>query len=173
MHRSLRGALVALLVSCVASLPAEAQRPLWIGVAGGASVPLGTLGDATSTGWHALGVVGLASPIQPMGLRLDVAYNRLDATGAAGQQTIGSGTLNLSYRFPSAGMSIAPYAITGLGAYRVDCSGGATCGADTRFGWNAGLGTRLRLLGFGSFVEARYHRTKGTSFVPVTFGLTF
>jgi hypothetical protein len=55
---------------------------------------------------------------------------------------------------------LSPYLIGGMGAYRSSCSGELTCASDTEFGWNLGLGTRLYVLGFRSFLEARYHRTE-------------
>ena len=50
------------------------------------------------------------------------------------------------------------------------------CDAATRYGWNFGLGTKLYVLGFRSFLEARYHLTKfhGTPvhYFPLTFGIS-
>jgi opacity protein-like surface antigen len=156
----------------------EAQRPISLGVAGGVSVPQGDLADGANTGWHALGTLALGSAMQPIGLRLDVAYNRFgfsDRVGTTirdGHQSIGSATLNASYRLPMTNSPISPYLIAGLGAYRSDCSLGAvSCDAVTRFGWNAGLGARMRVLPFRTFVELRYHRTSGIGYVPVTVGV--
>ena len=146
-------------------------------------MPQGDLRDGANTGWNALATIVLSSPMQPLGLRADVAYNQFafnSATQAvlgSGHQNVGSATLNGTYRLPSAGSPAAPYLIAGLGAYRVDCSLGAGCDAVTHFGWNAGLGTRLYFLGVRSFLEARYHRTKangrGVNYFPATFGLMF
>jgi hypothetical protein len=157
----------------------EAQRPISVGVAGGVSVPQGNLRDGANTGWHALGTIALGTLMQPIGLRLDAAYNRFafsDGVGATagldGHQSIGSATLNASYRLPMTNSPLSPYLIGGVGAYRSDCSlGTASCAAVTRFGWNAGLGTRMRVLPFGTFIEARYHRTRRSGFVPVTVGV--
>jgi len=70
---------------------------------------------------------------------------------------------------------LSPYLIAGLGAYHVSCTGGTTCGTATRFGWNAGAGSKIAALGFKWFVEARYNRVSTTSgnfsYVPVTLGL--
>lgn len=72
---------------------------------------------------------------------------------------------------------MSPYLISGIGAYRSECSVGPGCDATTRYGWNVGLGTRLYVLGFRSFFEARYHRTeRGESdvhYFPVTLGVLF
>ena len=164
--------------------PMEAQRPISVGVAGGASFPEGDLRDGVDVGWHALGTIGLSTVMQPLGLRLDVAYNRFAfseeesaSLGEDGHQTVASATLNATYRLPMTDSPMSPYLISGLGAYRSECSAGPECEATTRYGWNVGLGTRLYVLGFRSFLEARYHRTErgedDVHFVPVTFGMTF
>src|SRR5918999_4153623 len=97
-----------LLAACVAAAASttslEAQRPIFIGLAGGGSLPQGDLSDAANTGWHALGTIGLSTLMQPLGLRLDVAYNRFPfsddaqtALGEDGDQSVGSATLNVTY----------------------------------------------------------------------------
>jgi Outer membrane protein beta-barrel domain len=180
-HRVL-GLLLGTLLWPTAAL--SAQRPLSVGVAGGVSVPDGSLRDGARTGWHALGTLALGSPMQPLGLRLDAAYNRFaftDQVRAAlrgdGVQTVSSATLNASYRLPMTDSPLSPYLITGLGGYHTSCSLGPGCAGSIRFGWNAGLGTRLYTWGVTSFLEARYHRTtragRGVHYVPVTFGLLF
>ena len=161
-----------------------AQRPISIGLGGGASVPEGDLRDGADVGWHALGVISLSTLMQPLGLRLDVAYNRFAfsdearaSIGEDGHQDVGSATLNATYRLPMTNSPISPYLISGLGWYRSECSAGPECDATTRYGWNIGVGTRIYVLGFRSFLEARYHRTDrgedDVHFFPVTFGVLF
>ncbi len=160
-----------------AAAPLEAQqRPISIGLAGGVSLPQGDLADGANTGWHALGTLALSTLMQPLGLRLDVAYNRFDLSAGDGNQSVGSATLNATYRLPMTNSPMSPYLISGLGAYRSDCSLAAVCDATTKFGWNVGLGTKL-YVGFRSFLEARYHRTKAgdrnVNYFPLTFGVLF
>jgi opacity protein-like surface antigen len=159
----------------VVSLEAQ-QRPLSVGLAGGVSFPQGDLNEAVNTGWHALGTIVLSTLMQPLGLRLDVAYNRFEFSAGDGNQSVGSATLNTTYRLPMTNSPMSPYLIAGLGAYRSDCSLDVGCEATTRFGWNVGLGAKL-FVGFRSFVEARYHRTKrganSVNYFPVTLGLMF
>jgi opacity protein-like surface antigen len=163
------------VASAVASLEAQ-QRPIFVGLAGGVSLPQGAFGNAVNTGWHALGTIGLSTLMQPLGLRLDVAYNRFEFSNVDGHQAVGSATLNGTYRLPMTNSPFSPYLIAGLGAYRSDCSLATGCDATTRFGWNVGLGTKL-YVGFRSFLEARYHRTKrrdgGANYFPLTLGLMF
>jgi hypothetical protein len=159
---------------CAAS-PAAAQRLVTVGVGGGASVPEGGFGTAVDPGWHALGTLVIGTPMQPLGLRLDGAYN--DFASGSGRQAVTSGTANITYRLPTPGTPISPYLLAGLGAYRGSCSGGATCSTGTSFGWNAGLGTKVMFLGIRWFVEGRYHSTdrkpSDVNFFPITVGLTF
>ena len=73
-------------------------------------------------------------------------------------------------------MGIAPYAIGGVGYYRVSSSATGTV-ASNHFGFNAGAGLDVPLSGFTTFIEARYNRISesgvSTSFVPVTVGVMF
>jgi hypothetical protein len=163
-------------------LEVAAQRPLSIGVGGGATFPTGDLRTSANTGWNVLGTAALGSLMQPIGLRLDVAYNRFHVpgptvSGVSGDQSVGSATLNASYRIPMTNSPLSPYLISGLGAYRSDCSGGIDCASATRYGWNVGLGTKLYVLGARSFLEARYHRTKRAGntvqFIPLSVGILF
>jgi hypothetical protein len=158
----------------------QAQRPLSIAVAGGVSLPEGDVSDGVDTGWHALGTIALSTLMQPIGLRLDAAYNRFalaSGIGADGQFTVASATLNGTYRLPLTDSPMSPYLISGLGAYRSACSLDSGCEGTIRYGWNVGLGAKLFMLGSRSFVEARYHRTAraeaNVNYFPVTFGVVF
>jgi hypothetical protein len=169
-----------LLAACVAAAAPttslEAQRPISIGLGGGVSLPQGDLSDVANTGWHALGTIALSSLMLPHGLRLDVAYNRFELSDVDGNESVGSATLNVTYRLPMTNSPMSPYLISGLGAYRSECSRAVGCEATTKFGWNVGLGTKL-FVGFRSFIEARYHRTKrgadSVNYFPLTLGLMF
>jgi Outer membrane protein beta-barrel domain len=176
--------VTALLALMTAFAPLEAQRPISFGVGGGVSLPEGDINDEADIGWHALVTGVMGSAMQPLKLRLDVAYSQLGfsdqtqaALGGTGHFSIGSATLNLSYRLPQATWSVSPYLITGLGAYRTDCSIGPDCGSTVHLGWNFGLGANLYVLGFRNFLEVRWHRTSshgsGVHYFPVTFGILF
>jgi hypothetical protein len=169
------------MLSAASSL--EGQRPISIGLGGGISEPEGDLRDGVSTGWHALGTLAWSPVMLPLGLRVDLAHNRFafsdetqTAVGGDGHQETTSATLNATYRLPMTDSPMSPYLISGLGAYHSRCSVGPGCDGTTRYGWNVGLGTRLFVLGFRSFLEARYHRTEygemNVHFLPLTFGVT-
>jgi hypothetical protein len=174
----------AVCFGCLLAAPLEAQRPISFGLAGGASLPQGEVSDLVNTGWHALVTAALGSPMQPLELRLDVAYNRFEFSdeavatlGDGGHLTAGSATINITYRLPKATWQISPYLLLGAGAYRTECSVGPDCGSRVRYGWNYGLGARFFFLGLRNFVEIRGHRTKSRAgevhFFPLTFGIMF
>jgi len=181
----MRKSITALTVFLALSVPRNllAQRLITLGLGGGVSIPQGDLSTIGNTGWNALGALILGTPMQPLGLRADVAYNQFpfSATSTSvlgtGNHRIGSLTANATYRLPTPGTPISPSLIAGLGAYRMDCSVSSACEATTHFGWNVGLGMKLYALGFRSFVEARYHRTSANgssvNYFPMTLGLLF
>jgi opacity protein-like surface antigen len=175
MHRRILALAGLSLVTLVK--PLNAQRPVFVNVAGGVSLPMGRFADGANTGWHALASLGVSTFMQPIGLRLDAAYNNFTAKIAGPpDQAVTSATLNLTYRLPMTNSPISPYLITGAGVYRFECVGGVDCGTTTRFGWNAGLGFKLAGLGHTWFLESRFHavnaRAGNVRFVPITFGLT-
>lgn len=152
---------ITLAVSLLAALPhmALGQRHVSLAVSGGAVVPTGNFADAASTGWNGTAAFVVSHPAHPISLKLDVSYSQFGFEGplpVGDDPTVISGTLNLGYRFPSAGKSLAPYLISGLGAYNLGCGGGV-CDSDTHFGWNAGLGTHFRLGALRPFLEGRLH----------------
>jgi hypothetical protein len=168
--------VLASLSLATLATPLYAQRPVFVNVAGGVSLPTGRFADGASTGWHALASIGVSTFMQPIGLRLDAAHSRFTAKAAGPDQAITSATLNLTYRLPMTNSPLSPYLVTGAGAYRFECFGGVSCGTTTRFGWNAGLGFRLAGLGHTWFVESRFHAVNASTgnvrHVPITFGLT-
>src|ERR687895_1095136 len=137
MRRWILAAVCAGVTSSVLPLQAQ-QRPISIGLAGGVSLPQGDLADDANAGWHALGTLVLSTLMQPLGLRLDVAYNRFELSDVDGNQSVGSATLNATYRLPMTNSPMSPYVISGLGAYRGECSLALGCHATTKFGWNVG-----------------------------------
>jgi hypothetical protein len=169
--------LKSFVLVALAAAPAVAQRPLHVALSGGASVPLGRFGEGASLGWHATGTLWLTTLMQPMGLRLDVSHSRTTAISTGPDQAITSGTLNLTYRIPMTNSILSPYVIAGAGAYNFQCFGSASCDAATRFGWNAGIGTKFVARGQDGFLESRLHAVNAKSgnvrYVPITIGLIF
>ena len=179
MHRLL---IAFLALSAMIPVAAGAPKSYAIGIGGGASIPVGKLGDIEKTGYSALLTLALGSPDFPIGVRLDGIYNNLTqatpVTGAAaGDLRVTGALFNLVYAFP--GTYAKPYVLAGAGWYgsKADTTGAKT---QNNLGFNGGLGITF---GFGpaaAFLEARYHSVSRTvakggvfQFVPITFGLMF
>ena len=166
------GVVVALAL-CTPSM--SAQRPIVIGLGGGASQPLGDFADAAELGWHALAVISLESIMLPQSLRADIGYGVFpfkDVPGSDGNHTVGSATVNLGYRLPMTDSPFSPYILTGFGWYQLGCD--QDCEKTIVAGWNAGLGTKFIAMGLNGFIESRFHYVYGgpgsATFVPVTIG---
>jgi hypothetical protein len=153
-------------------------KPVQIGAALGAAIPISDLGKSFNTGFNFTGTIGLNPAGLPVGFRIDAAYNQFGAKGAAGvnAKIAGvSGNVVLSM-VSMAGAGMTPYLIGGLGYYHVSSSVSGSV-ASNDFGFNAGAGLQIPLSGFTTFIEARYNRISETggsaSFVPVTLGVLF
>jgi len=198
-----RRLLAAAAALVAASAPAAAQdvagvRAFQLGVRGGASVPMGDLADDgleggnATTGFNVAGLIAFAPPALPMGLRVEVAYDRfgvdLDAFGAEAEGVdanwnVLSGTANAG--FGLGGVGVRPYLIGGVGVYRYelkvsgdDGEGGTVSFAfdDTDVGVNGGLGLRFGLGALSTFVEARFHHVfaeEALQYVPISVGIVF
>jgi hypothetical protein len=150
-------------------------KPVQVGVAVGAAIPVSDLGNSFSTGFNVTGTIGINVPLLPIGFRIDAAYNQFGAKGASNVNAkIAGVTGNVVFGMP--GVVITPYLIGGVGYYRVSSSATGSV-ASNSFGFNAGAGLKIPLLVFAAFIEARYNRISenggSTSFVPVTVGVMF
>jgi len=150
-------------------------KPVQIGVALGAAVPLSDLGNSFSTGFNVTGTIGINVPLLPVGFRIDAAYNQFGAKGTSNVNAKIAGVSgNVVFGMP--GVVITPYLIGGVGYYRVSSSATGSV-ASNNFGFNAGAGVKIPLIAFSTFIEARYNRVsesgRSTSFVPVTVGVMF
>lgn len=178
MKRSILGAAAVALVMSASTV--QAQKPISFGVALGASMPSGDLGDGYDMGYHALGTLAWSMPAWPVGLRFDAQYNKLGGKSVSGFSvpdiSILGITANATWGMPMAASPISPYLIGGLGMYRTaaDCSG---CGNNSDMGFNVGVGTKFALSGFGTFAEIRYHSIQAdggsANFIPISFGIMF
>jgi len=176
--------VVAFVGTALLSLPFEARaqvaNPVHFGVAGGVALPTSDLSNATNTGFNVTGTVGIDPQMIPLGIRVDVAYNRFgvknNSAGITGDFHFTSVTGNLVYSIPSTGVS--PYLIGGAGLYNAAANlPGFGSGSSNKFGWNVGGGVKMPLSGFDTFLEARYNQVQGNGgslkFIPITFGVMF
>ena len=175
--------LLTLVAAALTLAPIAATRAQTsISVAGGLSIPVGTLGDVTDIGYSASAGLNLGAPIVPVGARLEIAYAAMGAQRGSGDIGILSGTANAIFNISPA--RDAPYIIAGLGVYnrRTSISLGTATATDSRtaVGINGGAGLRFPLSGLSTYLEARYHLMLGNAnegtnyqFIPITFGITF
>lgn len=179
--KTLSVAAAAVLVAAVGvASSARAQtgaNPAHLGIAAGASIPTGDLGNNVDLGYNITGMLELSPPTLPVGFRIEAAYNAFNFKGGGGSWKESAAIGNVVWSMPSPG--IKPYLIGGVGYYReTGTIVGIGSGSANHFGFNAGGGIKLPLTGFDTFIEARYHRISedggnSASFVPITFGILF
>ena len=173
-------------------------RGFWLGVAGGASVPMGSLHDGGyDTGWNVTVPIGWQSSSTPWGLRLDLSYNRLNGGTIAtapvnvtlSDANIWSGALDLTLQFPFGSSGSSFYLMGGGGIHHFTDVGNdngvavidgtsLSSSADnslTKAGVNGGLGFNF---GFGRaklFLESRFVSVftegKNSNYVPIILGV--
>ena len=177
MRRIFMGLVVVGISLAGAQLSAQASKPISIGIAGGAAIPLGDLADLYNTGYNGTVSLGLSSFGSPIGLRVEGMYNKVlgrDDVGNPPDARIIAGTANLVYGLP--GVGIRPYLIGGAGYYSLKPDVD-NIESENKFGLNGGIGAMFPLSGFNTFIEARLHHVftdvSSTQFVPVTFGILF
>ena len=168
----------------------------YMGLAGGAAVPTGSISDFYKTGWGAYVPLGWQPMNSPLGVRVDLGYARFSGRdpGATGlsftpdNPNIWSGTANLTLDLIRWGENRrgALYAIGGGGVYRFtnffagdrtnnEVQSAFEGSPTTKGGWTAGGGISFPVGAASLFVESRYTnvRTTGeeTKWVPVVLGL--
>ena len=183
MQRTLVRSTMVMAALVAVAVPAHAQRRTSVGFAAGASIPVGDLGDATSTGFHVLGTLAVSgSASAPIGFRVDGMYNSLSGKSSGPDVNVWTVNGNLVFALPGGTMA-TPYLIGGAGWYntKTDESGAQ---ANNNFGLNGGIGARFALSGFSTFAEVRFHNIFGPKdeitgdrpslrIVPLTFGILF
>jgi len=117
-------------MACAAFAPANTAhaqvatilKPVQIGVAAGAAVPVSDLGNSFSTGFNVTGTIAINVPLLPIGFRIDAAYNQFGAKGTSNVNAKIAGVSgNVVFSIPGA-VIISPYLIGGVGYYRVSSS---------------------------------------------------
>jgi opacity protein-like surface antigen len=174
-----RIATIALAALTFGAMPAKAQFP-HLSVMGGVNFPKGDASQAENMGYNGGVGLGFSAPMIPIGIRIDAALNHFPGkdnnvgAGFTASSNIWSGTVNATYGLPLP-LPVKPYAIAGLGYYgdivTVDNVPGSA--SEKKLGYNAGVGVSFSRL----FAEVRYHHmntpNSATTFMPLTFGITF
>ena len=162
----------ALALAATLIVPAALQAQTSLGIAGGLAMPTGDASDSFKSGYNVTVALGIKPPVAPIGLRIDGMWNSLDskATGGNAFRVLGANA-NVTVSGPMIPMA---YLIGGAGMYNFSSEG---VDAETKLGFNGGVGINFPLTGFSTFLEARYHHVKidddSFQFVPVTFGIRF
>ena len=199
MHRFLgrlllgAGALLLAATAQAQGTSGSSGRPFKLGGALGATIPLGDFSDGADLGFHLGGLVEYKPQAVPVNLRGEITYHRngLKSDFFAGEDPVfgdidGNFSMlnfigNAVFPFGDAASTARPYAIGGLGIYRLkasaEFSGLDISDTNTKLGLNLGGGFTFHLSGFETFVEARFHSVfteeKNTNFLPISFGFKF
>ena len=170
-----------------AGAQALVSSPVQFGIVGGTTVPVGNLDDIATSGWHAGVLMNIGLPLVPLGFRVDGVWHETGTKtfgdGNSAKARIIAGTLDATYALGAVPI-LKPYLIGGVGVYNVKFTntavphiGSGDSESETRFGINAGIGLRVQLTGFSTFIEARWHDifTTGNSqqMIPLSVGITF
>ncbi len=166
-------------------------RGLYFSIGAGPSMPTSDIDNFYERGWNVTGSVGWMPLTSPIGVRLDVAYDRFNARDALGANaddpTIWSGTGEVTVGLPFFS-AVSPYLVAGGGVAHFSSYGtGSTtttgpygANADdsmTKGVWNAGGGISFGIGMTRLFLESRYTNigTPGTNttYYPIVIGLTF
>lgn len=178
MRKTWIGLTSAAVLLTGVQLSAQSTKPVTLGIAAGAAIPIGDFANAYNTGYNGTVGLGLSSVGSPVGLRFEGMYNkflgRSDIGANQPDSRVIAGTANLVYSLP--GQGIRPYLIGGGGYYslKVDLTNAQSV---SKFGINGGIGAMFPLSGFNTYVEARVHNVftdvSSTRFIPVTVGILF
>jgi hypothetical protein len=183
MKRTLVSSALVLTAFAAVAMPAQAQRRTSFGFAAGATIPVGDLGDAVSTGYHAMGTLAISgTAMTPLGFRIDGMYNNLSGKSSGPDLTMWTVNGNVVFAFPGGSMA-TPYLIGGAGWYNTKADQDEA-ESSNNFGLNGGIGARFALSGFSTFAEVRFHNVFGDKneitderpslrIIPLTFGIMF
>jgi opacity protein-like surface antigen len=173
-HRLVRSlvhsSVLAIGVSAVAQ--AQSPRPVTVGIAVGATMPLSDFANDTKTGYHGAAILQYEPAGGIWGVRGEASYHRSDFTeealgdiGAGPDDELDNSITHVGIAAVLLGSGrdrgFTPYALGGLGYYRVtvSASSGSLSISDSEsgFGFNGGAGIRFGRQA-GLFIEARYHQ---------------
>ena len=165
-------------------------RGFYIGIAGGAVMPQGTFDDFFDTGFNISVPMGWQRPLSPLGLRLDLSYNRFNAASLTDtpvefdDATEWSALLDAKVKLPFGQADLTQPVHRRSGVYLLGGGGihrftdfGTDANDETAFGLNGGAGIEW---GWGMntvFLEARYISAftdqDNTTYIPIVLGITF
>jgi hypothetical protein len=175
-HTLLAAGVTLALVGQAPKAEAQLGSLVSLGAAAGVSLPRSAFNDRAQTGYNAMLTLGLHAPLIPISLRAEGMFNDFDyddsVAGLGGKSAqIWGFTANA---LVTTSAFFGPYAIGGIGYYRINENGTLGDNHRTNMGGNLGGGFRFALTGFSAYAEARYHWVDdGVAMIPISFGLSF
>ena len=168
-------------------------RGFYIGIAAGASMPQGDFDDFIDTGFNITVPIGWQRPLSPIGLRLDLTYEKFNAgefiDNVAGNEwddaTVWSALLDAKWQLAFGQPDLTTPVRRRTGLYLIGGGGvhrftdfGTDQNDETALGLNGGAGFQWAWGMNTVFLEARYitaftDAVDNTSYVPVILGITF
>jgi hypothetical protein len=171
--------LAVAALATLATAPAAAQGGFKFGVMGGATLPMGDLGDAVKTGWGGGVTLMMRAPEAKVGFGIEAQFNRLAYKDILDVDP--NATLNMYGAMARLDFAAgnAFYLLGGAGLFRSEITAdddGPDLGDtnNTDFAVQGGLGFNF---GPGLFVEGKFVNvfTDGdnTNFIPIVVGIRF
>ena len=152
-----------------------AKGNVYFRLGAGVSLPQADFADDFKNGFNVTGSAGWHKWNSPLGLRLDVGYDRFSLKGASENASILSGVGDVTLKIPQV-LAVSPYLVAGGGIYRLSSSGAGST-SNTKGGWNAGAGLTFGVGMAKLFIEGRYTNVStedvATKFIPVILGISF
>ena len=176
----MRKAILAVAaMATLATVPAAAQGGFKFGVMGGATVPMGDLGDAVKTGWGGGVTLMMRAPEAKVGFGIEAQFNRLAYKDILGVDP--NATLNMYGAMARLDFAAgnALYLLGGAGLFRSEVTAdddGPDLGDtnNTDFAVQGGLGFNF---GPGLFAEGKFVNVfsdgGSTNFIPIVVGIRF
>jgi opacity protein-like surface antigen len=180
-HTLLAAVVTLALVGEAPKAEAQLGSLISLGAAAGLSLPRDSFNDRAKSGYNAMLTAGLHAPMIPISLRAEGMYNQFDydestTAGALARQGGKSASIwgFTANALVTTSAFFGPYAIGGIGYYRVNEKSPLGDFTHTNMGYNLGGGFRFALTGFSAYAEARYHWVdEGVAMIPISFGLSF
>jgi hypothetical protein len=153
-----------------------AKGDVYFRLGAGVSMPQSEFKDSYNNGFNVTGSAGWHKWNSPIGLRLDVGYDRFGVKGGGSTNAnIWSGLGEVTLKIPQV-LAVSPYLVAGGGVYRLSTSDPSST-SSTKGGWDAGGGITFGVGMAKLFIEGRYNSVSTelvkTKFVPVILGVSF
>jgi hypothetical protein len=153
-----------------------AKGDVYFRLGAGVSLPQSDFKNGVNNGFNVTGSAGWHKWNSPIGLRLDVGFDRFGVKGGGSSNAnIWSGLGEVTLKIPQV-LAVSPYLVAGGGVYRLSTSDPSSK-SSTKGGWDAGGGITFGVGMAKLFIEGRYNNVSTefvkTKYVPVILGISF